>query len=202
MKVCAICKVEKPIEDFSPSKAGKPHSYCKPCYKIWAHQNYLENKDKRLARKKKWRLDNPELVKAIEKKSRQKHAAKKNKYVNEWAKRNPEKVAQYAKNWKKKNREAIVGISHRRRAKIRCATIGKVTKRDIQALLRRPCIYCGNKSEQIDHVIPLARGGSHSIGNLAPACRRCNQTKKALLVIEWKAKKRDFSLHVNVQQHA
>jgi hypothetical protein len=202
MKVCAICKVEKPTEDFSPSKAGKPHSYCKPCYKIWAHQNYFENKDKRLAQKKQWRLDNPELVKAIEKKSREKHKEKKNKSGTEWAKRNPEKVAQYAKNWKKKNREAIVGISHRRRAKIRCATIGKVTKHDIQALLRRPCIYCGDKSEQIDHVIPLARGGSHSIGNLSPACRRCNQTKGALLVIEWKAKKRDISLHVNVQQHA
>jgi len=202
MKVCAICKVEKPTEDFSPSKAGKPHSYCKPCYKIWAHENYLKTKDKRLVAQKQRRENNLEQVRAIESKSQAKNKEKRNKSASEWAKRNPFKRKQYARDWQIRNKEMVINGSHRRRAKIRRATIGQVTKHDIQALLRRPCIYCGDKSEQIDHVIPLARGGSHSIGNLSPACRRCNQTKGALLVIEWKAKKRDISLHFNVQQHA
>lgn len=44
------------------------------------------------------------------------------------------------------------------------------------------CHYCGKKfppSElTMDHVVPLARGGTSSKGNLVPACRECNRDKK------------------------
>ncbi|MEU4427510.1 HNH endonuclease [Actinoplanes sp. NPDC024001] len=37
----------------------------------------------------------------------------------------------------------------------------------------------------MDHVIPVALGGRHAIGNLAPACRGCNNSKNDDLLIEW-----------------
>ena len=39
------------------------------------------------------------------------------------------------------------------------------------------CYLCGAPYQEIDHVIPLARGGSHWPANLRPACRSCNRRK-------------------------
>lgn len=49
------------------------------------------------------------------------------------------------------------------------------------------CRYCGYRSGGlvIDHVVPLCRGGTNALDNLAPACRRCNTEKGTLLVEEW-----------------
>jgi 5-methylcytosine-specific restriction endonuclease McrA len=44
------------------------------------------------------------------------------------------------------------------------------------------CHYCGRRfpSSQLtmDHVIPLARGGTSAPGNIVPACSACNRAKK------------------------
>ncbi|WP_133965165.1 HNH endonuclease [Eubacterium limosum] len=46
------------------------------------------------------------------------------------------------------------------------------------------CAYCGCKIEynemQIDHVIPLRRGGADTVENMLPACRSCNHYKSTL----------------------
>ena len=42
------------------------------------------------------------------------------------------------------------------------------------------CPCCGSTSDlTIDHIIPLARGGTHAIGNLQILCRKCNSRKGA-----------------------
>jgi 5-methylcytosine-specific restriction endonuclease McrA len=65
-----------------------------------------------------------------------------------------------------------------------------ITARDIRRLLARHsgrCFYCyGREHLELDHVVPLSRGGRHSIGNLVPACRRCNRRKSARFLAEWK----------------
>jgi len=52
-------------------------------------------------------------------------------------------------------------------------------------LLQKPCVYCGKKSEHIDHIIPLAKGGLHDITNVIGACGRCNKQKGAKHLSEW-----------------
>lgn len=51
------------------------------------------------------------------------------------------------------------------------------------------CHYCGNKFSPheltMDHVVPIARGGTSSKGNVVPACKECNNKKKYLLPLEW-----------------
>jgi 5-methylcytosine-specific restriction endonuclease McrA len=51
------------------------------------------------------------------------------------------------------------------------------------------CHYCGGvfpPSElTMDHIVPLIRGGRSSRGNVAPACKECNNRKKHMLPIEW-----------------
>ena len=37
-----------------------------------------------------------------------------------------------------------------------------------------PCHWCGEPADTVDHVVALADGGSNTLDNLVPACRRCN----------------------------
>lgn len=43
------------------------------------------------------------------------------------------------------------------------------------------CAYCGkhSKSLEMEHILPLSRGGDHTRDNIVPACRKCNATKGA-----------------------
>jgi 5-methylcytosine-specific restriction endonuclease McrA len=53
-----------------------------------------------------------------------------------------------------------------------------------EAVFRRDghvCYRCGRWAGTIDHVIPLALGGDHSLSNLRPACQRCNSSTGASL---------------------
>ncbi len=66
-------------------------------------------------------------------------------------------------------------------------------RRNLLALWRRQqrrCSYCDNAATQIDHVIPLALGGTNYEGNLTPCCASCNVRKSDSLLIEWKWKVR------------
>ena len=44
------------------------------------------------------------------------------------------------------------------------------------------CHYCEKKFTReeltMDHIVPVARGGTSTKGNVVPACRSCNATKK------------------------
>ena len=48
------------------------------------------------------------------------------------------------------------------------------------------CRYCGQRAPsvelQVDHVVPVARGGTNKLSNLAAACRGCNAGKRDLLI--------------------
>lgn len=48
------------------------------------------------------------------------------------------------------------------------------------------CAYCQKrKANTIDHFIPISRGGSDVIGNLIPACSRCNFSKNCKDPFDW-----------------
>lgn len=55
------------------------------------------------------------------------------------------------------------------------------------------CCYCGRKLDTsnatVDHVIPLALGGSNKAGNKVHACVWCNVDKGNKLLEEWYAAK-------------
>lgn len=65
----------------------------------------------------------------------------------------------------------------------------KVTTKDLKSIVARYrgcCAYCGAPWKQFDHVIPVSRGGRHSVGNIVPACVRCNTSKNDAFVTEWR----------------
>ncbi|MEX0991895.1 MAG: HNH endonuclease [Actinomycetota bacterium] len=62
----------------------------------------------------------------------------------------------------------------------------KVPYRAHAALTRRAvfardgwvCQYCGKSAENVDHVNPKSKGGTHTWDNVVAACRRCNSKKE------------------------
>ena len=51
------------------------------------------------------------------------------------------------------------------------------------------CHYCGgvfpSADLTMDHLVPIIRGGKSVRGNVAPACKECNNKKKHMLPLEW-----------------
>lgn len=76
-----------------------------------------------------------------------------------------------------------------RRERLADAGVLQVTDRDLRRIVGSPCLACGAPGPStVDHVIPVARGGRHAVGNLAPLCRSCNSSKGPRLWVEWIAR--------------
>lgn len=57
-------------------------------------------------------------------------------------------------------------------------------RRDIEKIVfkihGKICALCGSsKHPEIDHIIPIAKGGTNEISNLQVLCRKCNRSKGA-----------------------
>lgn len=72
---------------------------------------------------------------------------------------------------------------HKRRAWISGTQAETITAKcwnEVLEYFDNRCGYCGVQGKMSkDHVIPLSKGGSHTLDNLVPACLHCNKTKQA-----------------------
>jgi 5-methylcytosine-specific restriction endonuclease McrA len=50
------------------------------------------------------------------------------------------------------------------------------------------CYYCGEKAENVDHLVPTSKGGSGDKSNKVPACHLCNQMKGNMLLEDFIAR--------------
>ncbi|HEX8772601.1 MAG TPA: HNH endonuclease [Pyrinomonadaceae bacterium] len=93
------------------------------------------------------------------------------------------------KEWLKKNPDKYIANRIKRIQRLLSAPLTEEINRDeIIERDARTCYLCGRKLEDevitLDHVIPLARGGSHTASNLRVACLKCNSRKGAKLLHE------------------
>lgn len=96
------------------------------------------------------------------------------------------------KRYRRENKSTIQKIKTRRRYNE--VTQFLILDRDLDRLLLlkdQRCSYCKTlftKHNKVnwDHIVPLSRGGKHSIGNLTPSCRKCNTSKGSRYLVEWK----------------
>jgi len=97
-----------------------------------------------------------------------------------WRDENKKHLSNYSSQWYKDNQDARLVRGSRRRGMVSRAK-GKFTKQQWQARLEyhgHQCRYCRRTGPmQIEHMIPLSRGGANFPSNLVPACKGCN-TKK------------------------
>ena len=131
-------------------------------------KNHPEFERARSARRRK---ENPEYIKAVLKKSNQKHKDKRRERRKQWRKNNPEKYLPQMRADVKKRKARKKG------AKISDFTAKQWT--EMKECYHNCCFYCGNQPEQLEmeHMIPLSKGGDHTSSNIVPACQRCNLLK-------------------------
>lgn len=202
-KTCSRCQQVLPLSAFGKNRSRKDglHVYCRPCQnersRLWVEANQkrrqeivAKSNESRRELNRQWRLDNREALRA---KKRQEYVQKKDEYLRrarESYRRNPEAYKRRAV----EHQRLHVDEKRRRtldyRARLLRARRSIVSTRDIAKITRASCTYCGSSERiTVDHVIPLSRGGLHSIGNLTPACLSCNASKGAQTVMEWRLRR-------------
>ena len=149
-----------------------------------------KNKEKNKAYQAKWKASNPENA-------RQCNIRKSRKYYHSKCRTDPEfmraataKSVQWANDNPERYRKNMLGVHHRRRARKLNTQTGPV---DYDLLILESNGLCGICRQPIDHkaewdhIIPLARGGSHTQDNLQLAHPSCNRKKNRKLPEEMAA---------------
>ena len=148
-------------------------------------ENYEDNKEHYAQLHKKWKAANPEKVQG---------------YKDKWLANNPEKRKEAEKKWRLAHPENGKMKEGRRRARIRETKVEDFTEQHVLDLYGISCHICNLEIDMdaprrtnqegwenglhLDHLIPLAKGGTHTIDNLRPAHGLCN-TRKSHKVLQY-----------------
>lgn len=161
---------------------------------------YERTREHQIARALAWNKANPERAREINLKwqaansdySAKRYASrtpeeKERDRLNlaKWRAENPEQNAASSKRWRQDNPEKSAAIDRNKRAKRKSAE-GEHTAADVRSLIERQknkCAECGVSllvtGYHVDHIMPLALGGTNWPWNLQILCPPCNQHKHA-----------------------
>jgi 5-methylcytosine-specific restriction endonuclease McrA len=184
----AIFYIGEPCKNghFSDRKIMGTRNRCVECMRQHCRAFHLANKmtenarsrayrdahiEQQRAKAAEWAAANPE----------QKRAHKRAAYA-----RDPAKNREAAARYKRAHLPAVLARNAARRA-AKAGAVGSYAPSDIARLMRAQdgrCVYCARRfgprlKSTIDHVLPLALGGSNDPTNLQLACGRCNSSKGA-----------------------
>lgn len=157
-KYCRGCDQHKPLSDFSANRRasdGKQNK-CKVCKR---------------AQVKAWEDTHP---------------GRKLELQQAWREANPNYIGDYQRQWRDENRERARDqwrkAAHIRRAREAEAFIEAVDPLTVYETHQGICGICqlpvDAKEFEIDHIIPIAKGGLHGYSNVQPAHRFCNRSKR------------------------
>lgn len=156
---------EKYISDANFRRAAKAR----------ASEWYRANSDRAKSTKAEWYSKNRESAKAA-------CRARWAKYRSDpvWVEKERSRKRQEMRD----HPERAVASDNARRARMKNAE-GKVTAADINRILKSQsskCVYCKASLKdgyEVDHIIPISKGGSNWPTNIQCLCRNCNRTKSA-----------------------
>jgi 5-methylcytosine-specific restriction endonuclease McrA len=200
-KTCTKCEIEKSIENFYLNR-GKYMSCCQECVAIRRKEYYIKNKSEiaikraiyqaahrkeQYAHTKAWRKRNVDKMREANRRQYANNPQHRQSVKNAWREANVDKIKAFQKKYRLNHLPKMAEKQHKRRAKMRSNGVYQISEKELIKLYSFPCIACGTTDRvTIDHIIPIARGGTHSIGNLQSLCLKCNSSKNHRTMSEWK----------------
>lgn len=189
---------------FSRDKKGRDglHYWCKPCCQESGRRYKKEHREAVLADKRRYHWENREKVLAGKRRYWQANLEKDVAYKKIYREKHREELAQNKRRYEAENPEKGVLRGYRRRSRLERAS-GWFTKEDLAFLYELQegrCCWCGcemvnrlidNTAPRklkftVDHINPVARGGSNWWWNLVLACDRCNISRNSRRALsEW-----------------
>jgi len=205
---CKACTKEKAVEwqkaNPEKKKASDHKRWLKPGAKEklrerlerWQQENPERHMETRRANWLRWRTENPEKVRAAQERYRRSEKFRESQKRFRASERHKERHKIRMRGERKR-------LSHKIRDMLRTARriygerprlpIGHLVQGwlDLVQAHGEKCVFCGQPgtafSLEIEHLTPKVKGGSDQAENLAPACRRCNSSKKDKTVEEFEA---------------
>ena len=213
-KTCSKCGLTLPLTSFyagricklcrcAQTKAWKLSNV--EAVKAASHAAYERDKAAIRERHKCWSLDHPGKATEYARKWSERHPEKRREVTRRYRDLHDDRVHEYGKAYYGQHRDEMLAAnaewrarhplerraaSSNRRARVRNAP-GSHTAADIAAQRTRQkgrCYWCGKKVGRlyhVDHVVPLALGGSNGAENLVIACAVCNLSKGARHPMDW-----------------
>lgn len=157
---------------------------CRPCKRAYLYQWRKDNPEKLKAIAARWSDLHPDRVKAAGKSLYQRKRAEKIQYAKEYYEKNKEALKPKKAQWQKANLDACrVSDQNRRAMKMqRGGELSKDIKNKLLVLQRGKCACCGQllgDRYHLDHIMPLALGGSNTDDNIQLLRQQCNNQKHA-----------------------
>ena len=150
----------------------------------YSRRYYQKNKEKIEKTKRKYELANKE---EIARKKREYEIANRDRFAERRSRSRQRRdqahkveLVERGRRWRQENPDKVREYKRNRRARKR-GNGGRVTANEWESVLDRfngKCAKCGSAENiHMDHVVPLAKGGRHSVDNVQPLCATCNMRK-------------------------
>ncbi len=166
-KTCRKCGHAKELSEYTKHKDGEfgLSPRCRDCLR----EDRAAKADEARERARAWRLANPEKAKE---KSRAWYQANRERAIataQAYVEANAEKVAERKKAWLYVRRASGFGFN---------PEVEHFTGADMVERYGDSCFYCeAGAFEQVDHYVPVSKGGPHTLANVRPSCASCNNSK-------------------------
>jgi len=172
-KICSRCKENKSIDEFTKNRSEKDglFPYCRECKIIYDRAHWAENADRKNAKRRAERAANLSKFRLLD---------------QERYERDKERILE-----RMANEYNIDPTRHKKNAAIRRARqMGQFVEPvdpkivyEMHGGMRGICEKFVDYSEfEVDHVIPLSKGGMHGYVNVQPAHFKCNRSKGAKIL--------------------
>jgi hypothetical protein len=145
----------------------------------WRLAHVEERKAYQAEHGKRLRTERPEKAREYNRTNYERHAEARRAYRKKYYEEHPEQVAVTARNQKAKRKGAPGGHTPQDIADLFESQGGKCDACKCRLFKKGP------KKMHVDHVQPIARGGSNNADNLALLCAPCNMHKNAISPEAW-----------------